>query len=82
MACGVPVVASRVGGVPEVIEDGKSGYLHPPGALDAMAESAITLLSDAALHKTMSEAARRRVTDAFCADKIVPLYEAAYGRLL
>ena len=38
MACGVPVVASRVGGVPEVIEDGKSGFLHAPGALDEMAD--------------------------------------------
>jgi len=43
MACGVPVVASRVGGVPEVIEDGKSGYLHPSGALDEMAASAVKL---------------------------------------
>jgi N-acetyl-alpha-D-glucosaminyl L-malate synthase BshA len=82
MACGVPVVASRVGGVPEVIEHGKSGYLHPSGALDEMAASAVMLLSDAALHKATGEAARCRVTDAFCADKIVPLYEAAYKRLL
>src|SRR4030095_13795030 len=69
MACGVPVVASRVGGVPGVIEDGKSGYLHAPGALDEMAASAVMLLSDEALHKRTSEAARCRVTDAFCADK-------------
>ena len=82
MACGVPVVASRVGGVPEVIEDGKSGYLHPSGALDEMAASAVMLLSDPVLHKATAEAARCRVTDAFCADKIVPLYEAAYRRLL
>ena len=38
MACEVPVVASRVGGLPEVIEDGVTGYLHPPDALDEMAE--------------------------------------------
>jgi hypothetical protein len=47
-----------------------------------MAASAVMVLSDAELHKTTAEAARRRVTDAFCADKIVPLYEAAYKRLL
>ena len=76
------MLASRVGGVPEVIEHGKSGYLHPSGALDEMAASAVTLLSDAGLHKATAEAARCRVTDAFCADKIVPLYEAAYKRLL
>jgi len=51
-------------------------------ALDAMAASAVTLLSDPVQHRAMAEAARFRVTDAFCADKIVPLYEAAYGRLL
>ena len=65
MACGVPVVASRVGGVPEVIEHGESGYLHPPGALDEMAESAVHA-ADAIPCCTarMAEAARRRVTDA------------------
>ena len=65
-----------------MIEDGKSGYLHPSGALDAMAASAVKLLSDPVLHKATAEAARCRVTEAFCADKIVPLYEAAYQRLL
>jgi N-acetyl-alpha-D-glucosaminyl L-malate synthase BshA len=82
MACGVPVVASRVGGVPEVIEDGKSGFLHAPGALDEMAASAIALLTDPALHKATSDAARRRVAEMFCADKIVPMYEAAYQKLV
>ena len=43
---------------------------------------AVALLSDPVQHKAMAEAARCRVTDAFCADKIVPLYEAAYRRLL
>ena len=62
MACEVPVVASRVGGLPEVIEDGVSGFLHPPDALDEMAASAVALLSDPALHEAMAEAARRRVT--------------------
>ena len=50
MACEVPVVASRVGGLPEVIEHGVSGFLHPPDALDEMAASAIALLTDPALH--------------------------------
>jgi N-acetyl-alpha-D-glucosaminyl L-malate synthase BshA len=78
MACEVPVVASRVGGVPEVIEDGVTGFLHPPDDLDAMADSAVALLSDRALHRRMAEAACRRVREQFCADRIVPMYEACY----
>ena len=49
MACDVPVVASRVGGLPEVIEHGVSGFLHPPDAIDEMAASAMRLLTDAGL---------------------------------
>jgi len=65
-----------------VIEDGKSGFLHAPGALDEMADSAVALLSDPALHRATADAARRRVTDVFCADRVVPMYEACYERLL
>jgi N-acetyl-alpha-D-glucosaminyl L-malate synthase BshA len=78
MACEVPVVASRVGGLPEVIEDGVSGFLHPPGELDEMAESSIALLTDADLHQRMARAACRRVREDFCTDRVVPLYEACY----
>src|ERR671919_2077761 len=63
MACEVPVVASRVGGLPEVVEDGVSGYLHPPGDLDAMADSAVALLSDRGTHQRVAEAACRRVRE-------------------
>ena len=82
MACGVPVVAARVGGVPEVIEDGVSGFLHAPEAVDEMAASTLRLLRDPDLHRRMSEAAVRRVHDKFTSDRIVPIYEAAYERLL
>jgi glycosyltransferase involved in cell wall biosynthesis len=78
MACEVPVIASRVGGLPEVIEDGVTGFLHPPDALEAMAESAVALLSDRDWHRRMSQAACNRVRHDFCADRIVPLYEACY----
>ena len=50
MACEVPVVASSVGGLPEVIRPGVDGFLHPPDELDAMAESGIRLLTDSDLH--------------------------------
>ena len=78
MACEVPVVASRVGGLPEVIEHGVSGFLHPPDALDEMAASAIALLTDSELHRTVAAAACRRVRVHFCADRVVPMYEECY----
>jgi N-acetyl-alpha-D-glucosaminyl L-malate synthase BshA len=82
MACEVPVVASRIGGLPEVIEDGVSGVLHPPAAHDAMAESAIALLTDRERSLQVGGAARRRVLDRYCAERIVPMYEACYETVL
>ena len=81
MACEVPVVASRVGGLPEVIEDGVSGVLHPPDALDEMAASAIVLLTDPTRHRSMAKAACHRVRQQFCAERVVPMYEACYREL-
>jgi N-acetyl-alpha-D-glucosaminyl L-malate synthase BshA len=81
MACEVPVVASRVGGLPEVIEDGVSGFLHPPDAIDDMAASGIAILTDPARHQAVGKAARRRVRREFCADRVVPMYEAVYQSL-
>jgi N-acetyl-alpha-D-glucosaminyl L-malate synthase BshA len=78
MACEVPVVASRVGGLPEVIEDGVSGFLHPPDDLEAMAESAVRLLSDDELHARIAAAACRRVGKEFCVERVVPMYEKCY----
>ncbi len=78
MACQVPVVASDVGGLPEVIDHGVTGYLHPPHAIDAMADSGVNLLTDAALHRRVSEAALATVLQRFCANAIVPQYEAFY----
>jgi N-acetyl-alpha-D-glucosaminyl L-malate synthase BshA len=82
MACEVPVVASNVGGLPEVIEDGVSGFLHPPEAHGAMAESAVALLTDPRLHRQVAEAARHRVVARFCAEHVVPSYEACYDAVL
>jgi glycosyltransferase involved in cell wall biosynthesis len=82
MACEVPVVASRVGGLPEVIEDGVSGFLHVPDDLDAMASSAVHLLTDDALLQRVACAARERVSDHFCSDRVVPLYEEYYEQVL
>jgi len=78
MACEVPVVASRVGGLPEVIEHGVSGFLHPPDAIDEMAASGVMLLRDCEKHRAIAQAACARVRDEFCAEKIVPMYEDCY----
>ena len=82
MACEVPVIASRVGGLPEVIEHGVSGFLHPPDALDEMAESGVMILTDTVKHRAVAQAACARVRDDFCAEKIVPMYEECYETVL
>jgi glycosyltransferase involved in cell wall biosynthesis len=82
MACEVPVVASRVGGLPEVIEHGVSGFLHPEEDLGAMAASAVRLLTDAALHGRVADAACRRVREQFSVERVMPMYEACYRQLM
>jgi N-acetyl-alpha-D-glucosaminyl L-malate synthase BshA len=81
MACEVPVVASRVGGLHEVIEDGVTGFLHPPDDLAGMAASGVRLLTDPDLHRRFAEEGRRLVVKRFCADRVVPMYEAFYRAL-
>lgn len=82
MACGVPVVASNVGGIPEVVEDGITGFLHAVGDVEAMAQSAKRLLDDTHLHARMSLAARARAVNHFQIGPMVDRWEATYARLL
>jgi N-acetyl-alpha-D-glucosaminyl L-malate synthase BshA len=82
MACEVPVVASNVGGLPEVIDHGRNGFLHPLDDLDGMARSALALLNDPALHQQVASAALEKVRNTFCEEKIVPLYEGYYQEIL
>ncbi|RPI50945.1 MAG: N-acetyl-alpha-D-glucosaminyl L-malate synthase BshA, partial [Acidobacteria bacterium] len=82
MACEVPVVASRVGGLPEVVEDGVSGFLRDPDDVEGMAESAIALLVDPALHDAFARAGLDRVRRHFCAGRVVPQYEAYYQEVI
>jgi L-malate glycosyltransferase len=82
MACEVPVVASRVGGLHEVIDHGVTGFLHEPSDIQGMAESGIALLTDPDLHARVAGAGRRSVRKRFCRDLIVPQYEGFYAEIL
>jgi glycosyltransferase involved in cell wall biosynthesis len=78
----VPVVAARVGGLPELVDDGVTGFLHDADDLDAMAASTVRLLTDDALHGRMAEAGSKKARDRYRDSKIVPMYEAYYGEIL
>ena len=82
MACQVPAIATRVGGVPELITDGHDGLLFPIGDVDAMATAAIALLRDADRHAAMRCAARRTAQDRFCSTRIIPRYVDFYRSLV
>jgi N-acetyl-alpha-D-glucosaminyl L-malate synthase BshA len=82
MACEVPVVASRVGGLPEVVEHGVAGFLCEPEDTEGMAKASTALLTDPALHETFAQAGLARVRRHFCAGKVVPQYEAYYQEVM
>lgn len=82
LSCGVPVVASHVGGLPEVVTSGEVGFLHPVGDVDAMAASVLQLLADDALYARMSATARSHAVARWRTGPMVDRYEAEYRRLL
>lgn len=82
MASEVPVVGTRCGGLEELVRDGVTGRLLPVGAVDAMAQAAIEILSDADRQREMGEAGRKDAIDLYSADGIVEVYEAYYEEVL
>jgi N-acetyl-alpha-D-glucosaminyl L-malate synthase BshA len=82
LACGVPVVASRVGGLPEVVTDGEVGLLAPLGDTLQMAAHVARLLTDHGLRARLARAARQRVEAHFQLEPMVTRYEALYRRLV
>ena len=81
MACGSPVVASRAGGLPEVVDDGVNGILEPVGSVEAMGRRAVELLRDPRRYGAMRDAAIAKAHE-FSADAIVPKYEALYQEVI
>ncbi|MFB3778198.1 MAG: N-acetyl-alpha-D-glucosaminyl L-malate synthase BshA [Bryobacteraceae bacterium] len=81
MACGVPTVATRVGGVPELITHDVDGFLESPGDVAAQADRVTALLTDESLHRRISEAARATAVAKFCSSRVIPLYERYYREI-
>jgi len=81
MACEVPVVASDIGGLPELVVNGETGFLCPLNDIDAFTERTRQLLTDDELQSTMATAALERARGTFHVDQIVPQYEALYERV-
>ncbi|HYX53724.1 MAG TPA: N-acetyl-alpha-D-glucosaminyl L-malate synthase BshA [Candidatus Limnocylindrales bacterium] len=82
MACEVPAVATAVGGVPEVVDHGRTGYLAPVGDVETMARCAIEILSDEKRLREMGMLARWEAQARYCSTKIIPEYEAFYKRVI
>lgn len=82
MACGVPTIGTRVGGVSELIEDGHNGLLFEVGDVEAMSTAAIALLNDPPRLTAMTAAGRKTAQDRFCSSRVIPLYEEYYERVI
>lgn len=81
MAFGLPIVASNVGGIPEVVEDGVNGLLIPPGRPDELASALVRLVDDATLRASMARENRARAAQ-FTAARMADAYEAIYRSIL
>jgi N-acetyl-alpha-D-glucosaminyl L-malate synthase BshA len=82
MACEVPVIASRVGGVPEVVTDGETGFLSEVGDVEKMAHDAERLLSDRDLRVSMGKRARESAVSRYRTDIVIPQYIDFYDHVL
>lgn len=82
MACGLPVIASRIGGVVDVVEDGKSGILFEPGDVSGLASAMVRLLRDEELRQRLGTEARKRIVDNFSIDRVADEYIKLYKKLI
>ena len=81
MSCGIPVVATDVGGVTEALDE-KCGFICKPKDHEAIGNSVVTLLKDEVLRKKMGAYARKKVIDNFTVEKFIKEYEVAYEYIL
>jgi N-acetyl-alpha-D-glucosaminyl L-malate synthase BshA len=82
MACGLPVVSSSVGGLPELVKHNETGFIAEIGDVDRMAKYTLELLGNDKKYKLFSENSRQRAVDKFDKSKVVPLYEEYYEQIL
>src|SRR4051812_22061171 len=82
MACELPVIASNVGGLPEVVTDGETGFLSPVGDVDKMADDVVRLVDDRKFRRQMGRAARASAIDNYSTHKVIPQYIEFYERIL
>jgi glycosyltransferase involved in cell wall biosynthesis len=82
MACEVPVISSSVGGLPELVVHGETGYIAEIGDVERMAKYAIELLSNNTRREMFAKAGRKRAVENFDIDEIVGVYERHYERVL
>lgn len=82
MACGVPAIGTNVGGIPEVIADGETGYLCDVGDIDNIVEKALHIVTNSGLHEKMSKRSVERVNRDFHSERILRQYEDIYYKTL
>jgi glycosyltransferase involved in cell wall biosynthesis len=82
MACEVPVIATNVGGLPEVVEHGVDGYLVAPRDVASAAKFALQILTSADRGREMGKLARINARKKYCANDIIPIYEEFYRKVL
>jgi glycosyltransferase involved in cell wall biosynthesis len=82
MAAGLPVVASKVGGVPELVVDGETGFLPEPGDDEALASAVARLVADAGLRRRMGDSGRARVAERFDLSSFYRAHAGLYRREL
>ena len=82
MSCGIPVVSSSVGGLPELIRHNETGFIAEIGDINRMAKYVIDLLTNGRKYKIFSENSRKRAVEVFDKTKVIPMYEDLYNKIL